>query len=185
MQPQEFGATCEAFLEAVHPDDRAAVDNAYSGSLREGMDTYEIEHRIVRKSTGEVRFVHEKCEHIRNNSGKIIRSVGMVHDITERVKAEEEIWQAAERNYLYLDAGGLGASEYNFKTGTSFWDENACRMLGMEKGTAIKPGEENNRIHPEDRKATEEAVNQALTGANDGTYHNEFRVVLPEIQYDG
>ena len=36
LEPQEFGATYEAFLEAVHPDDRAAVDAAYSGSLREG-----------------------------------------------------------------------------------------------------------------------------------------------------
>src|SRR5574341_687234 len=42
LQPQEFGATYEAFLEAVHPDDRAAVNEAYSGSIREGRDTYEI-----------------------------------------------------------------------------------------------------------------------------------------------
>lgn len=91
LQPQEFGATYEAFLDAVHPDDRAAVDAAYSGSLREERDTYEIEHRIVRKSDGEVRVVQEKCEHIRDGSGKIIRSVGMVHDITERKQAEEEL----------------------------------------------------------------------------------------------
>jgi len=83
LQPQEFGATYEAFLRAVHPDDRAAVDAAYSGSLREGRDTYEIEHRIVRKD-GEVRIVREKCEHIRDESGQIIRSIGMVHDITYR-----------------------------------------------------------------------------------------------------
>ncbi len=89
LKPQEFGATYEAFLEAVHPDDRAAVDAAYSSSLREGRDTYEIDHRIIRKSDGEIRFVHEKCEHSRNESAKIIRSVGMVHDITERKKAEE------------------------------------------------------------------------------------------------
>ncbi len=90
MMPREFGATYEAFLEAVHPDDRAAVNAAYSGSLREGKDAYEIEHRIVRKSTGEIRYVHERCEHFRDESGQIIRSVGMVHDITERKKAEEE-----------------------------------------------------------------------------------------------
>ena len=50
LQPQEFGATYEAFLERMHPDDRQAVDAAYSGSLREERDTYEIEHRVVRKT---------------------------------------------------------------------------------------------------------------------------------------
>jgi PAS domain S-box-containing protein len=89
LQPQEFGATYGAFLERVHPDDRAAVDTAYSDSLREGKGTYEIEHRVVRKSDGEVRIVHEKCEHFRDASGKITRSIGMVHDITERKQAEE------------------------------------------------------------------------------------------------
>jgi PAS domain S-box-containing protein len=96
LRPQEFGATYEAFLERVYPDDRAAVDAAYSGSLREGRDTYEIEHRMVRKLTGEIRTVHERCEHIRDASGRIIRSVGMVHDITERKLAEEAIARAKE-----------------------------------------------------------------------------------------
>jgi len=91
LQPQEFGTTYEAFLARVHPDDRAAVDAAYSGSLRENRDTYEIEHRVVRPSTGEVRVVHEKCEHLRDVSGRIVRSVGMVHDITERKRAEEQL----------------------------------------------------------------------------------------------
>jgi two-component system CheB/CheR fusion protein len=94
LEPQEFGASYTAFLEAVHPEDREAVDEAYSGSLREGRDTYEIEHRVVRKSTGEVRYVHEKCEHFRDEIGRIIRSVGMVHDITERKAAEEKLNRA-------------------------------------------------------------------------------------------
>jgi PAS domain S-box-containing protein len=97
LKPQEFGATYEAFLEAVHPEDRKKVDEAYSGSLREGRDTYEVEHRVVRKTTGEVRFVHEKCEHIRDSSGKIIKSVGMVQDITEQKKAEALILKAKEQ----------------------------------------------------------------------------------------
>ena len=88
LQPQEFGATYEAFLAAVHPDDRAAVDVAYSTSLSEGRNSYEIEHRIVRKQNGEVRVVHEKCEHVRDGFGRVIRSIGMVHDITERKEAE-------------------------------------------------------------------------------------------------
>lgn len=91
LRPQEFKATYEAFLERVHPDDRKAVDDAYAGSLSEGRDAYEIEHRVVRKATGEIRYVHEKCEHIRDESGRIIRSVGMVHDITERKRVEETL----------------------------------------------------------------------------------------------
>jgi two-component system CheB/CheR fusion protein len=96
LEPQEFDATYSAFLDAIHPDDKAAVDSAYSGSIREGKDTYEIEHRVVRKSTGEIRHVHEKCEHFRDESGRIIRSVGMVHDITERKKAEAEVLKLSE-----------------------------------------------------------------------------------------
>jgi PAS domain S-box-containing protein len=91
LQPHEFGSSYEAFLEAVHPDDRAAVNAAYVDSLRENRDEYEIEHRIVRASTGEVRIVHEKCEHFRDDSGRIIKSAGMVHDITERKRAEEAV----------------------------------------------------------------------------------------------
>lgn len=95
LEPQEFESTYEAFLAAVHPDDRLAVDAAYSNSVRQGNDTYEIEHRVVRKS-GEVRVVHEKCAHIRNQSGLIIRSIGMVHDITEQKKAEESLIRAKD-----------------------------------------------------------------------------------------
>jgi len=91
LQPQQFGATYGTFLEHVHPDDRAQVDQAYSGSLKENRDTYEIDHRVIRKSSGEIRFVHERCEHIRDSVGNIIRSVGMVHDITERKQLELEL----------------------------------------------------------------------------------------------
>jgi len=89
LQPQEFAATYETFLERVHPDDRKAVDEAYTTSLDENRDGYDIVHRVVKKSTGEVRTVQEKCTHFRDESGQIIRSLGMVHDITERQKAEE------------------------------------------------------------------------------------------------
>jgi len=93
LRPQEFAASYEAFLAGVHPDDRAAVDEAYRASLREGRDSYEIEHRIVRRDSGEVRFVREKCDHLRDASGRTVRSIGMVHDITERKEAEEILRQ--------------------------------------------------------------------------------------------
>ena len=111
LQPQEFAATYESFLTAVHPDDRAAVDAAYAGSLRENRNSYEIEHRIVRKNTGEVRFVHEKCEHFRDAGGRIVRSVGMVHDITESKQADALRQVLAEQERLRLGAAVEQASD--------------------------------------------------------------------------
>lgn len=97
IQPREFAATYENFLEAVHPDDRAAVNEAYVASLREGRDSYEIEHRVIRKSTGEILHVHERCEHFRDEKGAIVRSVGMVHDITMRKQAEKDLQTAHDK----------------------------------------------------------------------------------------
>jgi PAS domain S-box-containing protein len=101
LAPQQFPPTYETFLEHVHPVDRAAVDAAYSGSVREGRNAYEIEHRIVRQDTGEVRWVRERCQHVRDADGRIVRSMGMVLDVTGRKQAEEEIKAAlAEKEVL-------------------------------------------------------------------------------------
>ncbi len=91
MQPQEFPANYEGFLAAVHPQDRNAVHSAYTTSILENRDNYQIEHRVIRKHSGELRHVFVKCEHIRDTTGKIVLSVGMMHDITERKQSAEAI----------------------------------------------------------------------------------------------
>jgi PAS domain S-box-containing protein len=89
--------TYESFLKSVHPKDRAKVEQAYSSSLLDGEDTYEIEHRLIKENSGEVRHVLEKCQHERDESGAVIRSIGMVQDITER-KLNEKALLAATRS---------------------------------------------------------------------------------------
>ena len=102
FKPQEFPPTYETFLEGVHSEDRAAVDAAYTAALKAGRNSYEIEHRVVRKLTGEIRYVQEKCENIKDASGQIIRSVGMVQDITERKQSENRLRDTKDLLSLFI-----------------------------------------------------------------------------------
>jgi hypothetical protein len=104
VDPQEFAASYEAFLESVHPEDRAAADGAYTESIRQHKEGYEIEHRVVRAKTGEVRWVHEKCQHFFDGDGRITRSIGMVLDITERRKAEFALAREHQELQTILDS---------------------------------------------------------------------------------
>lgn len=129
FEPGEVSATYETFLERVHPGDRAAVDAAYSSSVAEGRDSYEIEHRVVKAWTGEVRFVHEKCHHVRDASGAIVRSLGMVHDITERKLAERDGALTAEFLRLINEArtsDGLLKAAADF-----FFEASGCEAVGI------------------------------------------------------
>jgi PAS domain S-box-containing protein len=119
----EFVVTYDALMEAVHPDDREALSFAYFNSVKEDKEGYEIEHRIIHGSTGKVRFVHEKCTHFRDDSGAIIRSVGMVQDITERRHAEMLLRENEEIFNCFLEHSPV----YVF-----FKDEN-IRSLRLSK----------------------------------------------------
>jgi PAS domain S-box-containing protein len=110
LTPQEFEATYESFLEHVHPDDRQTVDEAYSGSIRKKEGSYEIEHRIVRKETGEVRIIFERCEHEWEDDGTFVRSLGLVQDITDRKQAEEKQKRLHDRFLTVL--GSIDATIY-------------------------------------------------------------------------
>ncbi len=89
LEPQEFGATYEAFLERVHPDDRDFVNRAYTESVKKRTG-YDIEHRIVLKS-GELKYVNERCSTEYDEKGSPLRSLGTVLDITGPKQAEDEI----------------------------------------------------------------------------------------------
>lgn len=79
--PVEESLTYEEFLEFVHPDDRAYVDEEWSNAL-DG-DEYSIEHRIVTR-TGETRWVRERAEIHVDGEGTPTTALGVVQDISDR-----------------------------------------------------------------------------------------------------
>lgn len=89
VDPNKFEASYEAFLEAIHPDDREMVNDAYMNSLKT-KQPYRIEHRLQMKD-GTVKAVEEWCETTFDNEGNPTISIGTVQDITQRWEAQEKM----------------------------------------------------------------------------------------------
>ena len=92
LEPDTVDETHEAFLQAVHPDDREAFNQSLQAALTNGQ-RYELEHRIVRPD-GSIRLVQERATIQRDENAKPVRMVGTVQDVTEQRMAEEELRQA-------------------------------------------------------------------------------------------
>jgi diguanylate cyclase (GGDEF)-like protein/PAS domain S-box-containing protein len=89
IDPQRFPATYEDFVATIHPEDRAAVNEAYQESLSQRRP-YEISHRLL-FADGRIKYVHEHGETHFAADGKPLISHGTVQDITERHLAEEKL----------------------------------------------------------------------------------------------
>jgi PAS domain S-box-containing protein len=91
----EFLGDSKLFLKIIHPDDfqthkkklRALVKGSFKSSV-------ELEFRIINKH-GNIVWVRNKINFIRNNAGEIQKLYGLVSDITLKRKAEEELKQSA------------------------------------------------------------------------------------------
>jgi PAS domain S-box-containing protein len=90
--PQEFGATYQAFLDCVHPDDREMVRANVERSLQERK--YPTFDNRILWPDGTVRTVQANGEVIVDDTGEPIALVGTAQDITERKRSELELQEA-------------------------------------------------------------------------------------------
>jgi PAS domain S-box-containing protein len=81
-------ATFEAGLDFVHPDDRDATRQRKQRILQCGQDRYQLEYRIRRRD-GQVRWVMDRGQVIRDKAGVAQRVIGVVLDITDIKEAEQ------------------------------------------------------------------------------------------------
>ena len=81
--------TYEMFLGHVLPEDRAEVDRRFRAATAAQAE-WGFECRI-RRVDGEVRWIWATGEHQRDETGQARRIAGIVQDITERKRAEQEI----------------------------------------------------------------------------------------------
>lgn len=96
LVPGEFGENFEAFIELVHPDDRAALRQEINEAIEQHTE-YRPEYRIVSPS-GEVRWLSSRGRAYYDEAGKVSLMLGVVRDITEQKQNE------AERTRLIAEA---------------------------------------------------------------------------------
>lgn len=101
IKKNEFGATYEAFLQNIHPEDRKMVDDRYRASLTDQIP-YDLIHRLL-LSDGTIKYVHEKCATEFDDTGKPLNSFGMVWDITDQIMWKNEIKMSEEKIRKFLE----------------------------------------------------------------------------------
>ena len=135
IDPTELGASYETFLGAIHPEDREAVDLAYTDSLKT-RTPYSIDHRLLFPD-GRVKYVHEECETTYDEKGDPIRSTGTVQDVTERKLGEEALRESQQRLALHLEQTLLGVIEWDTEFRVTEWNPAAEAVFGYSREEVI------------------------------------------------
>ncbi len=164
------------WLSAVHPDDRAQVQEVAQAAIQFGREVRQ-EYRIVHED-GTVRWIQDRGRVTLNSAGDPLRVFGINIDITENKKLEENL-RAAEETFRYtFEGAAVGVA----KVGTDgrFLTVNPalCRLLGRSRGELMSLTFQD-ITHPDDLAIDLNYVQRALAGEID-SYTLDKRYLKPD-----
>jgi diguanylate cyclase (GGDEF)-like protein/PAS domain S-box-containing protein len=178
----EIGNTVDTFLSRVHPEDRAATDQAFSNHLEQGAP-FDTEMRLKTKS-GDYRWFRARGQSVRESMGKAIRMAGSITDMTDRRQAATELFAEKERALVTLASIADGVITTDTDGWVEYLNPVAEQLTGWTTATAqglpmqaiLRVVDETNRklapnpiemVLREER--TIEAASTMLLVRNDGT----------------
>jgi PAS domain S-box-containing protein len=178
-----FGSPLEeiigwGWLEKVHPDDVAFKVKNWLSNL-EAMTSHDAICRF-QGADGTYRWFTVRGEPLRDCDGGVENWYGVLIDIDERKKAEDQLC----RSEAYL-----AVAERLSHTGSWAWDvrsqrvlhcsEEMFRIFGLDRQKDL-PTRKNfrQRVHPEDRSRVDERFARVINERVDS--FDEYRVVLPD-----
>jgi PAS domain S-box-containing protein len=174
IRHEQFGGTVAEFLNFVHPDDRARVEQSIEAALNARRE-FSHEERILRPD-GSIRHVHSIGEVVRDDKGKPVRMLGVCLDVTERKQAERAL-RETEQNYRLLLKGARDYAIYmlDLDGRVRTWDEAAERLKGYKPEEII--GRHFRMFLPEEIRGTDLADEALIAAAREGQFEGELWLV--------
>lgn len=122
----EGAALADGWLQAVHPDDRPSVAEAWrcATSMRLDLD---LEFRVLR-ANGTACQVRALSTPVTGPDGEITGHVGSVEDVTERRRTRRALDEERQRLASIIEGTGAGTWEWNVQTGETRFTSDGRRL---------------------------------------------------------
>lgn len=166
------------WLDAVHPDDRAAAEQAYVSANAERRD-YRVDFRL-RRADGVYRWTIDAAAPRFGTDGQYLGYVGSVIDIDERREAEDRLALSEEQLRLATEVGEIGQWDVDAFTGAMFWPPRVKAMFGISPDVPVTLNDFYFGVHPEDQVKTRAAYEAASDPHLRALYDVEYRTVGKE-----
>jgi PAS domain S-box-containing protein len=151
----------EAWMAALHPDDRDAASASYWDGIRAGRD-FAMEARFRRARDGAFRWHLNQAVALRDGDGKIIKFVGTSTDIDDLKKSQQELVRIEERTRLIIDTALDAVVTINASGTITSWNKEAEVIFGWSAREAMGNRMADLIIPPSQRLAHERGVRHFL-----------------------
>ena len=133
---QLIGNNKTSFNELIHKDDRALVKHHVQKAFNTRKH-FELEYRMI-TATGEEKWVWERGIHSVSQKNGVNLIEGVIHDITERKKAEAELLESEERYRLLFENAPIGIVSVDRDGQIIEINSSLLQILGSPSANATK-----------------------------------------------
>ena len=120
----------EAWMTAIHPEDREAASRTFWGGVRSGHG-FALETRSLRAKDRTYRWHLQQAVVLRDEEGKVLKFVGTTTDIDDQKRAEEKIRQSEKEARQLLDLSPLHIAEMGPDGARRYLNRASLDYLGI------------------------------------------------------